>query len=119
MESDSIRPHFERPSVKGSTDSDVTEFKLLNEQPFETQYDGQWVSGVIDRAVIRMENGKPAHVTIIDFKTDSGIDASELRRKYTAQLETYRAAMSEITGVPGGNISCYLLSTSLKEMVEV
>ncbi len=113
LESNSIRPHFERPSL------DATEFKLLNEQPFETRVDGKWVSGIIDRAVIKMENGNPAHVTIIDFKTDSGTDATALRGRYTAQLETYRVAMSEITGVSLGGITCYLLSTALKEMVEV
>ena len=66
-----------------------------------------------------MEDGKPSHVTIIDFKTDSDKSSNELSEEYTGQLQTYRVAMSKITGVEEENISCYLLSTALKEMVEV
>jgi ATP-dependent helicase/nuclease subunit A len=113
LESDSIRPYFERPT------SDAGDFQLLSEQPFETRHDGQWVSGIIDRAVITLENGKATQVTIIDFKTDQGVDASALRQRYSAQLDTYRQAMAEITGVAVGNITCLLLSTALKEMVAV
>ena len=105
-----ISAHFTRPSG---------EFQLLREQPFETRHDGSWLSGIIDRAVITMEDGKPSHVTIIDFKTDSDKSSNELSEEYTGQLQTYRVAMSKITGVEEENISCYLLSTALKEMVEV
>lgn len=113
LEADSIRPYFERPI------SDVCDFQLLSEQPIETRQDGQWVSGIIDRAVITREKGKATQVTIIDFKTDQAVDAAALRRKYAAQLETYRQAMAGITGVAVENITCLLLSTSLKEMVEI
>ncbi|MGJ8677711.1 MAG: UvrD-helicase domain-containing protein [Akkermansiaceae bacterium] len=98
------------------------DYQLLREQPFETQQKGRWISGVIDRAVITQENGQPSRIEIIDFKTDTEdeeMNVASLRAKYTDQLEIYRQAMSKITGVSVENISCYLLSTALKEMIEL
>lgn len=105
-----IRAHFERPAG---------EFQLLREQPIETQDDGQWVSGVIDRALIHLDNGIPQSISIIDFKTDTRETIDSLRDKYRHQLVAYRTAMRQVTGVPESRISCYLLSTSLKRMIEV
>lgn len=113
---DSISQHFTRPSLP------ETDYKLLCEQPFETQQEGRWISGVMDRAVIIYENGKPSEVKIIDYKTDAsddGMTSSSLREKYTEQLEIYRLAMAQITGLEVKRISCFILSTSLKEIVEV
>ena len=105
-----IRLHFERPE---------SQHQLLREQPIETQDDDRWVSGVVDRAVIMMDDGKPSSISIIDFKTDEKETEESLKLKYTSQIHTYRAAMHRITGVPEDKIQCYLLATSLKKMVEV
>ncbi len=110
LEAESIRPHFQRPSGK---------FRLLREQPIETRINEQWVSGVIDRAVIHLENDKPHSISIIDFKSDTNVTAESLSDKYRDQIALYRQALSSIYNLPGNVISCYLLSTSLKEMVEV
>ncbi|MCP5536469.1 MAG: UvrD-helicase domain-containing protein [Akkermansiaceae bacterium] len=110
LETKSIRPHFMRPQG---------DYQLLREQPFETRQDDQWISGVIDRAVIHLENGKPVRITIIDFKTDRDESTESLAGKYSGQLDTYRTAMHRITGVPEEDITCFLLSTALKEMVPV
>jgi len=104
-----IQKFFTRPSG---------EFQLLREQPFETQIDSAWLSGVIDRAVITLEKGKPVQVTIIDFKTDQK-DADELEDAYAGQLQVYRQAMARITQVPIEQVTCHLLSTHLKQMIEV
>jgi ATP-dependent helicase/nuclease subunit A len=105
-----IRQHFERPE---------SECQLLREQPIETQENDHWVSGVIDRAVIVMDDGKPSSISIIDFKTDENEAKESLKQKYASQLHTYRSAMHRITGVPADRIKCYLLATSLKQMIEV
>ena len=109
-----IAAHFERPDG---------EFQLLREQPIETQDEtegeGQWISGIIDRAVIFYEQGKPKSISIIDFKTDRDESAESLREKYATQLETYRTAMHRVTGVPREKISCHLLATALGEMIEI
>lgn len=104
-----IAEFFERPDG---------EYQLLREQPFETQIAGAWLSGVIDRAVITLENGHAKHVSIVDFKTDKKT-AAELTEAYGGQLDVYKQAMARITGVPSTSISCHLLSTYLKKMVEV
>ncbi len=105
-----IRHHFERPKVP---------FQLLREQPIETQHDDRWVSGVIDRAVVLMDEGKATSISIIDFKTDAKETAESLRTKHTPQLHIYRAALHRITGVPLDEIRCYLLATELRQMVEI
>ena len=105
-----IRHHFERPTVP---------FQLLREQPIETQHEGRWISGVIDRAVVLMEEGKASAITIIDFKTDAKEAVESLRTKHTSQLHIYRAALHRITGVPLDKITCYLLATELKQMVQI
>ena len=105
-----IRQHFVRPE---------SECQLLREQPIETQDDNRWVSGVIDRAVIMMDDGKPSSVAIIDFKTDEKETEEALKHKYQSQLHAYSNAMHRITGVPKAKIKCYLLSTSLKQMISI
>ncbi|BDS08876.1 DNA helicase [Oceaniferula spumae] len=109
LQDSTVQTFFERP--KG-------EFQLLREQPIETQHEGSWVSGIIDRAVIHLENGQPVSIDIVDFKTDSK-DVTELKEAYSKQLDIYRQAMSRIFQLPPENISCHLLSTHLKQMVEV
>ncbi|MDG1358758.1 MAG: UvrD-helicase domain-containing protein [Akkermansiaceae bacterium] len=105
-----IRRHFERPA---------SQCQLLREQPIETQENDRWISGVIDRAVIMMDEGMPSSISIIDYKTDEKETAESLKLKYASQLYTYRAAMHRITGVPESKIECFLLSTSLKQMVKI
>ena len=116
LATESIREHFVRPQLAEG------QYRLLCEQPFETQQEGRWISGVIDRAVILYEGGQPSEVKIIDYKTDSsdeGMSAASLREKYTNQLGLYRQAMAQITGLAGDKVSCFILSTALKEMVEL
>ncbi|MFK7909578.1 MAG: UvrD-helicase domain-containing protein [Akkermansiaceae bacterium] len=110
LKATSIRSHFERPSG---------EFKLLREQPIETRINGEWVSGVIDRAVIMLEDDKPMSVSIVDYKTDTGETVDSLREKYQDQIALYRTAVANIYSLTPEKISCFLLSTALKEMVEV
>ena len=103
-------PYFERPTA---------DHILLREQAIETRLNGEWISGVIDRAVVMTENGSPQTIQVIDFKTDTGETAESLRSKYQPQLKLYRQALATIYGVSEKNINCHLLSTSLQEMVDV
>ena len=107
---ESIRPHFTRPEGH---------FRLLREQPIETRIGKEWVSGVIDRAVVLFEENKPVSISIIDFKSDTGETIDSLREKYSAQLALYRKALAQIYQISEKSVHCYLLSTSLKEMIDV
>lgn len=115
---DLVRECLEVPEISKFFERPTGDYQLLREQPFETRDQDAWLSGVIDRAVITLEKGQASHVSIIDFKTDQK-DAAELQKAYAVQLEVYRNAMARITGVPAENITCHLLSTHLKQMVEV
>lgn len=105
-----IRLHFERPE---------DEFKLMREQPFEIELNGEWISGVIDRLIICYEKKKPQKATIIDYKTNRNQSAQDLRDQYENQLDVYRKAVSQILNISDNKVSCYLLSTHLKEMIEI
>ena len=74
---------------------------------------------MIDRALIHLDEGRPQAISIIDFKTDARETIESLRDKYSPQLISYRNAMGRITGVPESRITCYLLATSLKRIIEV
>ena len=90
--------------------------ELLREQPIDTIVHGKWVSGVMDRVHLHRDAmGAVTQVKIIDFKTDTASDMSELVEKYSGQMEAYREIMRRIH--PHADVECLLLSTSCKQCV--
>lgn len=53
------------------------------------------VQGIAD--CVFVEDGK---LVIVDYKTDTGVDAEALLDRYSAQLEIYREALSQALGMP-------------------
>lgn len=53
------------------------------------------VQGIAD--CVFVEDGK---LVIVDYKTDTGVDAETLLDRYSAQLEIYREALSQALGMP-------------------
>ena len=53
------------------------------------------VQGIAD--CVFVEDGK---LVIVDYKTDTGVDAQALLDRYSAQLEIYREALSQALGMP-------------------
>lgn len=53
------------------------------------------VQGIAD--CVFVEDGK---LVIVDYKTDTGVDAEALLDRYSAQLEIYREALSQTLGTP-------------------
>lgn len=53
------------------------------------------VQGIAD--CVFVEDGK---LVIVDYKTDTGVDAEALRDRYSAQLGIYREALSQALGMP-------------------
>ena len=62
--------------------------------------DGQWVSGIFDRVVVRcdQENNSLSAV-IFDFKTDQGT-ALEIQSRYAGQMEVYQKAAAKLLSIP-------------------
>lgn len=90
-----------------------TNVRLFREQPFllRTGENEPPVSGIIDRAAVEYdEAGIPVRAEIIDYKTDSAGDPELFRTRYRRQLEIYRRAMSELTGLPEPQIACTILA---------
>ena len=78
------------------------------------------VQGVFDRVVLYFsQDGEPSRAEIIDFKTDR-LDkdrrVEDLIARHQAQLESYRLALMQLTGLPSEKISLILLFTSLPKV---
>ncbi len=88
---------------------------LLNEEGQEL-----WLSGIIDRLhLIKDSYNQVIRAEIIDFKTDKVVDESTLIDRHQAQLKDYAQAVAQIYALPLDQIHCYLVSTDLKELLQV
>jgi ATP-dependent helicase/nuclease subunit A len=106
----------------------VTPVELWREKTFDAIVDGDWVSGVIDRARIELDpaTGRPVGAWIVDFKTDiTGPDHSGLDPKiagYAPQMELYREAAVKLTGLAPEEIRVSLFFVReglLRDVVDV
>ena len=103
-----VRRLFEKPDGK---------IEVWREKSFVFLKDKAMVQGVFDRVVLHFsEDGTPRHAEIIDFKTDrlnQGQRMEDLIGKHQDQLESYRLALMQLTGLPKEKIILILLFTSL------
>ncbi len=80
------------------------------------------VQGVVDAFYIYVENGKP-YIDIVDYKTD-GLNNKNinndfvevLKKRYSIQLEIYKRAISEISGIEVKN--SYIYSFALDKEIK-
>ncbi len=92
--------------------------RLLREQPIDASLNGQWISGVIDRLHLHLDDqGQVVAVDIVDFKTDRVDTLEELAVRHRAQLHAYRDCLQRMH--PQADIRCHLLSTHLSAAVAV
>ena len=87
----------------------------------ECQSEGP-VMSVIDRLHVGERDGQVVSAEIIDFKTSerTGTDFDEeLRDQYTDQLERYRAAVAQLTGLPAKRIAARLVSFPAGRVIEL
>ncbi|MEA1952688.1 MAG: UvrD-helicase domain-containing protein [Planctomycetota bacterium] len=89
-------------------------WQVRQEYPFAVE-DGEGIlSGTIDRLVVLYDGDRPVGADVIDFKTDAvSLDRPEEFEKrvevYRPQIEAYRRAVVELTGLPADRISARLL----------
>ena len=85
------------------------------ERKFELVLDGEFCSGVIDRAVIQERSAM-----IIDFKTDRVDDESieGATAHHQPQLALYRRVLSLLTNLPEKAITCHLVFTRPARVME-
>ncbi len=85
--------------------------EVYHEYPFSVCIDHEIIHGFIDFAAIGED------IIIIDFKTDSGLTAEALIKRYREQLDVYAKAMRQL--YPKKQIHTYLYSLSLHKDIEV
>lgn len=93
--------------------------ELFREQAFELILHGKWMSGVIDRMHVYREGDAVTKVEVIDFKTDAVKSGAELVARYAGQMMNYQAAMAEVFEIAPELVEWRMVSTHLKEVVEV
>ncbi|MEG0024341.1 MAG: UvrD-helicase domain-containing protein [Akkermansia sp.] len=83
--------------------------RVMREQNVEAIIGSHWISGSIDRLLLT-----PNSAHIIDFKTDHVASGEELVERHSAQMQSYRAIIRQITHLPDEAIQVTLVSTTLK-----
>ena len=89
-------------------------WEVRQEYPFAVD-DGEGIlAGTIDRLVILYDGDRPVGADVMDFKTDAvSLDRSRgIENRvavYRPQIEAYRRAVVELTGLPAERISARLL----------
>jgi ATP-dependent exoDNAse (exonuclease V) beta subunit len=113
LDTPEIRALFERPS---GSETDGAEVWM--EKRFEMIVgEDQWVSGVFDRV-----NRFSDRAQIIDFKTNNVTNDEEIAKAvahYRPQMETYRVALSRLTGLAPDKIDCLLIFTQPQRIVAI
>lgn len=108
LHSDAAQFAFAKPSA---------EAQAWRERPFDLIREGNWISGVFDRVVVRSDS-----VRLIDFKTDEVADEPALAAKvagYRPQIMLYRQALVRLTGLKLEQIESALLFTRNGRLVDV
>lgn len=117
---DALRKPEVQTALTPASDAAATDVWL--ERRFELLLDDTWVSGCFDRVVIKhAPTGAPTAAMIIDYKTSvvSGPESLDKnRRTYAPQLETYRKALSRMTGIGEDKIRAQLIFTRTGDVVE-
>lgn len=90
--------------------------ECFNELSFDVILDNtSYVSGCFDRVQIRRgADGKVASAVIVDYKSgkyDASKSSDEKRKKYHAQLNLYRKALSQLMLLDITKIECYIIGT--------
>ena len=68
------------------------------------------MGGRMDRVVLGTDGSRITHAQVIDFKTGSvGQSREAVLEHYRDQMNDYRAAMADLTGLPPASIMVSLL----------
>ncbi|HEX3654975.1 MAG TPA: UvrD-helicase domain-containing protein [Pirellulales bacterium] len=86
--------------------------KVERERPFALRQGDVLMSGAIDRLVLIYDKQNLVAAEILDFKTDKVAGAGEVVQKiefYRPQIEAYRSAVMQLTGLERSRVSARLL----------
>ena len=86
--------------------------QLWRERAFDVVIGDEMISGVFDRVHLFADRAE-----IIDFKTEKA--GGEAADRYCPQLQLYRSALAKLTGLEEPAISCQLLFTHTRSLLDV
>jgi ATP-dependent helicase/nuclease subunit A len=118
-----IQNALRKPEPGTGNTKQETRLDLWREKSFELILDGEWVSGTMDRVVLRRNAaGIAESAEILDYKSDRIADGAALAaaaKKYTPQMALYRRVLARLTGLGPEKIRCRLLFTAAARAVDV
>jgi ATP-dependent helicase/nuclease subunit A len=96
--------------------------EVWRERAFEAVIDGVWVTGVIDRVVVKRGSDRRAQrATVFDFKTDRVADEpGELARaaqRHAGQIDLYRRVVARLTGLEETAVTAEVVFTVVRRRV--
>lgn len=108
------RAALHAPALAGVWARPAGAAEVWRERPFEMVHDGVWITGVMDRVVVKRDSdGRAVHAMVYDFKTDrleeTGHDAAAAR--YHGQMALYRRAAARLTGLDMAAVEAQLVFT--------
>jgi len=110
-----FRALFEKREIRAAFERPAEPVWLWREKPFEFVAGAEWISGVFDRVVVRLDvSGRPREAEILDFKSARVEDAAEAVRAalpYRPQMLLYRRALAGLLNLPPERIAVRLLFT--------
>ena len=93
------------------------EIQLWRERAFEVVIDHAWLTGVVDRVLIELdEEKKPVQAVVFDFKTDrvSREHLAEAGARHAGQLNIYRKVVALLAGLPEEAVDAQIVFTHLQ-----
>ena len=106
------------PELRAVFARENAEDEVWRERAFEAVVAGAWISGVLDRVVVRRDRGTVTGVAVYDFKTERG-EGELLRQRYAGQLELYREVVAGLFGLGRDRVTCWLVATAGRVLVQV
>ena len=97
--------------------------EVRREMPFVAVVDGGMVRGRMDRVVLGVRDGRVVRAQVLDWKTGAvGLAGDALQERiapYREQLQSYRAALCAIFGLPAEAVGATIVLVDRGEVVAV
>ncbi len=106
---------FEKPEIRSAFRRPTEPAWLWREKSFEWMESQEWISGIFDRVVVKLDQaGYPREAEILDFKSariETEAEATRASESYIPQMRLYRRALAGLLGLPQARIAVRLLFT--------
>jgi len=109
----SVRRCLENPRIAAWFRAEAATDAVWRERAFDVWLDGEWISGVFDRVVLRGDRA-----VLLDFKTDA-CEPEVLLERHGGQMRLYRRALAQLVGWPEERIEARLVHVPTADVIEL